>query len=341
MKGVNICLIGAGRAGFIHGKNFAFRVPHATLTSICEPSADIAAAAIRGLKLTQNFEDYRKVMRDPKIDAVVIATPTQFHKEIVIAAAQAGKHILCEKPMAMNLAECEEMGRAVAKAGVVFQIGFMRRFDRNFVQAKARVDHGDVGPVVMVQSHTYGPSIPKPWMYDISKSNGPLAEVNSHDIDTLRWFTASEFKEVYAIAGNYRCPDAAALFPDFYDNVVLSATFASGAQGVIGGAQGVGYGYDSRCEVLGKNGIILVGSLNDTNAVSYGANGMNAPIVKSWTALFDEAYLAEDQDFANCILEGKKPRVSVLDGAMAVQVVNAGNQSIRTKKPVTIQPLEI
>jgi myo-inositol 2-dehydrogenase/D-chiro-inositol 1-dehydrogenase/scyllo-inositol 2-dehydrogenase (NAD+) len=193
----------------------------------------------------------------------------------------------------------------------------------------------------MVESHTYGPSIPKPWMYDLTKSNGPLAEVNSHDIDALRWFTGSEFREVFAIAGNYRCPDARAEFPDFYDNVVLSATFANNTQGIIGGAQGVCYGYDSRCEILGKSGIIQVGSLNDTNTVTWGPNGMNGSIVKSWMNLYADAYLAEDQDFVDCIANNRQPRVSARDGMMAVQVVNAGNLSIRTKKPVELEPLEI
>jgi predicted dehydrogenase len=341
MKNINLCLIGSGRAGIIHGRNFVNRVPGAGLTSICEPSAVNASSALQELGITRNYENYRDALKDPAIDAVIIATPTSFHCEIAVAAAQAGKHILCEKPMAMDVDECLAIGRAVAESGVIFQIGFMRRFDRNFCAAKARIDQGDIGPVVMVESHTYGPSIPKPWMYDLTKSNGPLAEVNSHDIDALRWFTGSEFREVFAIAGNYRCPDARAEFPDFYDNVVLSATFANNTQGIIGGAQGVCYGYDSRCEILGKSGIIQVGSLNDTNTVTWGPNGMNGSIVKSWMNLYADAYLAEDQDFVDCIANNRQPRVSARDGMMAVQVVNAGNLSIHTKKPVELEPLEI
>lgn len=241
-----------------------------------------------------------------------------------MVAAEAGKHILCEKPMAMTAAECDAMIAATEKYRVKLQIGFMRRFDAAFAAAKQRIDAGEIGDVVLVKSLTHGPSIPKPWMYDIKKSNGPLAEVNSHDIDTLRWFTGSEFERVFAVAGNHRCPDAKKDFPDFYDNVILTARFRNGMQGSISGAQGVGYGYDARCEVLGQNGIITAGT--------WPSPGM----AKSWQTLFADAYLAEDEDFIRCIREDRKPRVTGLDGKRAVEVVNAGNESIRTGQPVKL-----
>jgi predicted dehydrogenase len=220
---------------------------------------------------------------------------------------------------------------------VVLQIGFMRRFDAGYQDAKVRIEQGEIGEVVQVKSLTHGPSVPKPWMYDLSKSNGPLAEVNSHDIDALRWFTGSEFAQVFAIGGNYRCPDARKAYPDFYDNVMLTARFRNGMQGFIGGAQGVGYGYDSRCEILGTKGILLVGSLAAQRVVSCTGAGMSAPIVRSWQTLFEDAYRAEAGDFLACVREGHPPRAGGLDGKRAVEVVNAGNESIRTGKPVEVR----
>ena len=246
----------------IHARNFAAgRIPGARLTLLVEPLAESRRVACEELRLERACADYREALRDPAVDAVVVATPSALHCEIVVAAAQAGKHVLCEKPMAMNAAECDRMLDAIEQAGVTLQIGFMRRFDAGFVAAKQRVDAGEIGRVVSVKSLTHGPTIPKPWMYDIRKSNGPLSEVNSHDIDTVRWLSGSEFDEVYAIAGNYRSPDAREQFPDFYDNVILSARLRNGMQGCICGAQGVMYGYDARCEILGEKGLITVGSL--------------------------------------------------------------------------------
>jgi myo-inositol 2-dehydrogenase/D-chiro-inositol 1-dehydrogenase/scyllo-inositol 2-dehydrogenase (NAD+) len=280
--------------------------------------------------------DYREALDDPQVDAVVVATPTEHHREIVVAAAGAGKHVLCEKPMAMNAAECDAMIAAAAVARVKLQIGFMRRFDAGFVAARQCVDAGEIGRVVQVRSLTHGPTVPKPWMYDIRKSNGPLAEVNSHDIDTIRWFCASEFEEVYAIAGNYRSPDARDRHPDFYDNVTLCARMANGMQSAISGAQGVQYGYDARCEVLGEWGLVTVGSLAGNSVVTHTARGMVTPIVRSWMDLFLDAYRAEDDDFVRCICDDEPPRAGGRDGRAAVMVVNAGNRSIAERRPVLL-----
>lgn len=334
---INICLIGAGRAGMIHARNFVSRVPYAKMAAVCDPSEAACQAAVKELEISLYYTDYKEALKNEEIDAVVVVTPTVFHREIVIAAANAKKHILCEKPMAMNEKECEEMIGAAKANGVKLQIGFMRRFDDSFVYGKKLVEEGEIGDVVLVKSLTRGPSIPKPWMYDIKKSNGPLAEVNSHDIDTLRWFTKGEFQTVFAVAGNYRCMEAKEEFPDFYDNVILNAKFDNGILGSIDGAQGVGYGYDARVEILGTRGLITLGELKDKSTVIYTKNnGSRMDVVNSWTHLFREAYINEDISFIQAILNDREPEVTGKDGLMAVKVVNAGNESIVTGEIVKL-----
>jgi predicted dehydrogenase len=320
----------------IHARNYAAGVAGARLLVAADPEPDVLARSARELGVDRCYRNVYEAIADARVQAVVIATPTAYHREFAVAAAAAGKHVFCEKPMALTVQECEEMVAAAETAGVKLQIGFMRRFDRGFVQARERVERGEIGQVVQVKSLTHGPSTPKPWMYDLRKSNGPLAEVNSHDIDTLRWFTGSEFKTVYAIGANYRCPDAQHEFPDFYDNVILTASFANGMQGLISGAQGVKYGYDARVEVLGTEGLLFIGHLHDTSVVSCTTAGMSRPIVKSWTDLFLNAYRAEDEGFVKCILEDRPPRATGLDGLRAVEVVNAGNASIRSGTTVAL-----
>jgi myo-inositol 2-dehydrogenase/D-chiro-inositol 1-dehydrogenase/scyllo-inositol 2-dehydrogenase (NAD+) len=334
---VGIAVIGGGRAGMIHARNFASgSVAGTRLLAIAEPVEAARQKACQELPVARGVSDYRDVLSDPTIDAVVVATPSAYHCEIVVAAAHAGKHILCEKPMAINAAECDIMLAAVEQAGVKLQIGFMRRFDDGFVAAQRQIEEGKIGRVVLVKSLTHGPTTPKPWMYDIRKSNGPLSEVNSHDIDTLRWFSSSEFEEVYAIADNYRSPEARQRYPDFYDNVILSARMKNGTQGSISGAQGVQYGYDARCEILGEKGLITVGSLAANSSATHTAAGSTAPIVHSWMNLFLDAYRAEDEDFVRCIVEDRQPRASGHDGKAAVMVVNAGNRSIVERRPVQL-----
>ena len=336
-KKVSLGLIGAGRAGMIHARNFRASVPHAVLTAVADPCRENVQAALEELEIEKGYEDYRELLEDEEIDAVIIVTPTKYHCEIAVAAARAGKHILCEKPMAMTVEECEIMEEAAKKYHVKLQVAFMRRFDSAFTEAKNVVDAGEIGDVVMVRSNTRGPSIPKPWMYDIKKSNGPLAEVNSHDIDTLRWFTGSEFKTIYAMGANYRCPDAKQDFPDFYDNVILAAGFENGMQGMIDGAQGVLYGYDARVEILGTRGCIFLGKTRE-RPITVCRSDMHRyeAFTNSWRFLFKDAYLEEDMDFVDCILTDREPKVTGYDGKMAVKVVTAGNRSVSTGQIVTL-----
>ena len=339
MRGeIGVCVVGAGRAGMIHAVNFRKNVPGARLVAVADPMDENRKAACSELGLDVCYSDYRDALANPDIHALVVVAPTAFHRNIVVEAAASGRHILCEKPMAINESECLEMIQAADRHGVNLQIGFMRRFDAGFRRAKEIVESGAIGGVVMVRSNTRGPSVPQPWMYDIAKSNGPLAEVCSHDIDALRWFTESEFVSVYAIGGNFRSPQARAEFPEFYDNVVLSASFENGCQGMIDGAQGVGYGYDSRAEILGTKGCVFVGRLQEHSVVTCTADTSEGayPVVRSWRQLFEPAYLAEDMAFIESIANGTPPQVTGVDGLMAVRVVNAGNRSIIDKQIVQV-----
>jgi predicted dehydrogenase len=335
---IGICVIGSGRAGMIHARNFAGRVAGAELVALVDANKAAVEGACAELGVKSGYQDYRQALADPKVQAVVVVVPTVLHRDIVVAAARAGKHVLCEKPMAMTPAECDEMIDACGSAGVKLQIGFMRRFDQSFLSARARIDAGEIGDVVLVKSLTHGPSVPQEWMYDIMASNGPLAEVNSHDIDTLRWFAGSEIVEVYAIGGNFRCPQAKAKYPDFYDNVSMVCRFADGRQGFIDGAVSVGYGYDARTEIVGTKGVMFVGRIEQDGVVacSTGA-GIVRPFVPSWRNLFIEAYLGEDEAFVEAIRGGTETRVRGIDGRMAVAVVNAGNRSIVERRPVEVE----
>lgn len=334
---IGVCLIGTGRAGMIHGKNFVSRVPHAKMVAVVDTIEESAKKSARELGVKTYYTDYKKAFENDEIDAVVVVTPTKFHRDIVITAANAKKHILCEKPMAMNPEECEEMIAAAKRNQVKLQIGFMRRFDRGFRRAKEMIDSGEIGDVVLVKSLTHGPSVPREWMYDISKSNGPLAEVNSHDIDTMRWLTGSEAISLHAIAGNYRCLDAKEKYSDFYDTVIMNVCMENGTMGNIDGAQGVQYGYDARVDILGTKGMIQIGGLRDKTTVLYTKEkGMASDVVKSWMDLFSEAYIEEDISFVECIRMDREPCATGIDGQRVAEIVRAGNRSIQTGNVVEL-----
>ncbi|MEG1985478.1 MAG: Gfo/Idh/MocA family oxidoreductase, partial [Oscillospiraceae bacterium] len=223
-KMLGIGLIGAGRAGMIHALNFKNKVSGAYMSVVVDADEATAKNAADILNVEHYETDYRKILSSPEIDAVIVVAPTNLHCQIVTEFAKAGKHIFCEKPMAMNTRECDEMIKVCAENNVKLQIGFMRRFDTSFIEAKNLLEQGAIGTLVQVHSCTRGPSKPHMWMYDLKKSNGILAEVNSHDIDSLRWITQSDVDTLYAVAGNFRNPEVADEFPDYYDSVLMNGT---------------------------------------------------------------------------------------------------------------------
>jgi predicted dehydrogenase len=337
-EALRVVVVGVGRVGLIHAKNFKSHVPAVELVALVDTDEKAVKQSGQQLDVGAVFSDYREALASVPIDAVVIAAPTHTHSPIALEVARQGKHIFCEKPMALNLQECDAMNAAAAAAGVILQMGFMRRFSPSFLAAKARIEDGLIGKVVQVKSQTHGPSEPRRWMFDIKESNGPLAEVNSHDIDTIRWFSGSEFNEVFALASNYRTAAAKEEFPDFYDQVLLIAGMTNGSQGCVSGAQGVHYGYDARCEVIGTEGLVTIGSLSGSDVVvCTKKKELISPSMDSWANLFRDAYLAEDIDFIESIQGQRAPRASGVDGRAAVAVVEAGNQSIRQRRPVSVQ----
>ena len=232
------------------------------MTAVVDVVEDAAKAAAAELGISKWYTDYRQILDDKDVDAVVVVSPTNLHRDIVIDCANAKKHIFCEKPMAMNTQECDEMIEACEKNGVKLQIGFMRRFDESFVEARRLLDAGVIGDLVQIHSCTRGPSKPRPWMYDLKKSNGILAEVNSHDIDSIRWFAGSEIRELYAVAGNFRNPEAKAEYPDYYDSVLMM-TFEA-AYSFRSTVRHIQYGYDSKMEIVGTKGVLQVGRSDET-----------------------------------------------------------------------------
>ena len=337
-KTLGVCLIGAGRAGMIHARNFKNKVPNARMVAVVDAVEDAAKVAAEELEITKYYTDYKQILNDKEIDAVIVVAPTDLHMQIVIDCANAGKHIFCEKPMAMNTSECDEMISVCRKNNVKLQIGFMRRFDSSFREAKRLLDEGAIGELVQVHSCTRGPSKPRPWMYDLKKSNGILAEVNSHDIDSVRWMAGSDIETLYAVAGNFRNPEACESYPDYYDSVLMNGTMKNGVHFSIDGAAYIQFGYDSKMELIGTKGKINVGrSDKDFVHCTTVENGTSTPFISSWMTLFTDAYLAEDTSFVISIINDTEPEVTGVDGRMAVAIVEAGNASIAGKEIMTVK----
>ena len=332
---LGICVVGCGRAGMIHARNVARRIAGAELVAVVEPNAEALAAAREELAPPLACASFEEALTNRATDAAVIATPTASHEQIAVAAAGGGKHVFLEKPMALTAAGCDRINEAVAAAGVTLQIGFMRRFDASYLRAKELLDGGQLGRVMIVKSTGRGPGGPGPWMWDLSKSNGIIAEVNSHDLDSLRWFSGGRAVRVYAEAHNFKVPEAREKFPGFYDNVVATFRFDNDCLGVVDGTCPAGYGYDARVEILCEKGVIFIGSTQQQGVWHVTVDGeAHGRAVPTWRTLFRDAYLAEMQHFVDCVRDGRPPAVTGADGRAAVEMVVAVNESIRTGRPV-------
>lgn len=339
MDKVRICLIGAGRAGEVHGDVYNDYVKNSEMAAVVDNNLEKAKSLVKkySLKEILAFNTFQDAINNVKFDAVVIATPTSIHSDYVIKAAKNKIHIFCEKPMTTTTYDCDRMIKACKDAGVILQIGFMRRFDPGFLYAKNLIDEGAIGKPIIIKSLTHGPELPEKWSLDIKDSDGMLAEVNSHDFDTIRWLSGTEFESVYAVAENFKCPEIGKIFPDFYDTAVVSLKLRNGALGLIDSVCPCFYGYDARAEVVGTKGIMFIGSLQDSTTITCTKeNNIFTKQTMSWNKRFHEAYISEDRHFIECILSGKKPVVTGEDGKKAVAAVVAANNSILKGKPVNI-----
>jgi myo-inositol 2-dehydrogenase/D-chiro-inositol 1-dehydrogenase/scyllo-inositol 2-dehydrogenase (NAD+) len=339
MANVRVCAIGTGRAGMVHARNFRWFVPHAELVAIVDVNAESVAAAAAELDLEgRGFADLGAALAATDVDAVVITTPTFTHAALVREAAAHGLHVLCEKPMALSVAECDQMIADCERAKVTLQLAFMRRFDPPFVQAKAQLDAGAIGDVLMVRSLTRGPGLPPAWANDLKTSNGMLAEVNSHDFDAVRWLSGAEYAEVHVRAAARKRPDLRATLPDFYDVAVVSAVMTNGAFGIIDGVCPADYGYDARAEIVGSAGLLFAGDIERPGAQRVTREGgAVGPHYTSWRDRFAEAYRAEEAHFVESVQSGKAPSVGGRDGRAAVAAVVAANRSYLEGRAVAVE----
>ena len=329
MSRLRVALVGAGRAGSVHAANLGDYPARAEVVAVVDERAEAAEAIGPRTGLDEALE---------RADAVVISTPTFTHRDLAVRAGEAGKHVFCEKPMALTVAECDEMIAAAEAAGVVLQIGFMRRFQPEFTEARRRIEAGDIGEPMVVKSLTRGPGLPPSWAWSLERSNGMLAEVNSHDFDSARWLAGSEIERVYAEVANRKGAARGVEAADFYDNAVVSLRFASGAIGTIDGTCPAGYGYDARVEIVGSEGLLVVGDLRGQALIEARDRdlGTVTPLHRTWPDRFRDAYRAEIRSFVDAALDGGRPVVTGADGRAAVAAVVAANRSWQEARPVRV-----
>ena len=340
-KPIRICMVGGGRVGKNHSRAITRYIPGGLIVALVETMDQVREETALEFGIENQFASLEAALEKTSFDAVVITTPTPTHLPIATLAAQNKKHVFLEKPMALSIAECDAILKVVEQNSVLLQLGFMRRFDPEFVAAAQRIQAGEIGQPMMIKTNTHGPGLPPPWARDLKTSNGMLAEVNSHDWDTLRWLMGSNLERVYTEVANFKGPANNVDTPNFYDNALVNVKFKNGGLGMISGVCPCGYGYDARVEIVGEKGILQISELKGQSLVvcTDRDQGLITPIFRTWPERFKWAYIHELEHFVTCIQDETPPRAGGVDGRWAVAGVLAGTKSFLEQRPVYLREI--
>ncbi|MDO6851435.1 Gfo/Idh/MocA family oxidoreductase [Priestia megaterium] len=333
MKEVRIGLVGAGRMGSFHGRTVARKIYGAKLNAIADPVSGAAERLAKELGVSKAYTDPKEMFQDPHIDAVVIAAPARSHADLVIAAANAGKAVFCEKPMAITLEEADKAILAAEEANVPLQVGFNRRFASDFRAAHNDIVEGKIGTPQLLRSLTRDPGLGDPtpipeWTI--------FLETLIHDLDALLYLNpGAEPIEVYAVADALVRPD----FKDkgLLDTAVVNIRFDNGAIATAEANFQAVYGYDVRGEVFGSAGMVTAGCVQQTNMTRYTAEGISSDTYRRDTELLHDAYVSELTSFVECVRNESTPYVTGKDARRALSIALACIESVKTNAPVKIK----
>ena len=331
MKPVTFGIIGAGRIGKLHADNLLSRVDGARLKAITDPFLDEDWAASRNIPLTG--KDHRILLDDPEIDAILIGSPSAEHAQQMIECAEAGKHIFCEKPIALDPEIIRNALAEVDKSGVKLQVGFNRRFDPNFAAVQHQVASGALGDPHIIRITSRDPA-PPPAEY-VAGSGGMFLDMTIHDFDMARFLSGSEVNEVHAYGAILVDPEIGKAGD--IDTAVISLKFANGALGIIENSRKAVYGYDQRVEVFGAKGTAMADNNTPTSMIVLNESGTirDKPLY-FFLERYKTAFVAEMQAFVDAIREDKPTLVSGKDGLVPVLIAMAAKESLKTGKPVQV-----
>ena len=327
---VRLGVAGLGRMGRQHAENLA-RTPSVELVRVVDSVEETARTAGEELDVEWSTR-YEDLLRDSEIEGVVLVTPTGVHAEMIGQAAEAGKHVFCEKPIALERAPTVRDIQAAAAAGVKFQVGFHRRFDPDWAAARERIQRGELGDIYLFRSSLRDPRPPS--LDYIASSGGFFVDVTVHDLDTARWMIG-EIDEVTAVGAVLSDP----AFSDMgdIDHAVVTLRFASGGLGVIDNSRAAGYGYECSAEVMGSKATVRIDRHRRVYNEWLTEGTATVDRVIDFKERFREAYLLELEDFATAIRDDRPPSVTGEDALAAFVLARMCDRSLREGRTIRLQ----
>lgn len=332
VKKINIGVIGLGRLGYHHAKNVA-KSRGARLVAVADPiqgSLDRAQGDFDGVS---TYLDYRDLLKDSAVDAVVIATPTKTHFKVLLDAIDAKKPIFVEKPITYTVEEAEEICRLIKEKDVFLQVGYMRRYDPGHTAAKTKIVSGEIGKAIYIHDCQRDPNGP-PIQY-VPESGGLFVDMGIHDLDVARWLMGSEIVEIYA-QGAVLKHEYLRDLNDVDDGQML-LKFANGSIGFIEISRNANDVYDTRTEVVGLDASVFVG-MNQLTPCLQIKGGIVSYDQPNWClGRFEKAYELEMQAFIDSLLNSTPTTVSAYDGMIGLKLAIAATKSHQTKQAVKLE----
>jgi myo-inositol 2-dehydrogenase/D-chiro-inositol 1-dehydrogenase len=335
---LRIGLLGGGRIGKLHGTNVQNFIPNAEIVVLADPFMnDDMEAWAKSIGIPKCTKDPDEVFSDSNVDAVMICSSTATHAEFMIKAANAGKHIFCEKPIHTEVAKIKEAIAAVEKAGVKLQVGFVRRFDKSHKAVRDTVASGKLGKPYVVKVCSRDPGAP-PMEY-VKVSGGIFVDMMIHDFDMVRYLAGSDVTEVSAVGTVLVDPQFAEY--DDVDTAIVTLKFENGAIGVIDNCRQAPYGYDQRVEVLCEKGCVQDNNnLENLAYVSTAESVQSAKPTYFFLERYNDAFVEEVKDFVAAVKENKDVPVGGKDGLEPVRIAIAAKKSLKEGRPVKLSEIE-
>ncbi|HUH92090.1 MAG TPA: Gfo/Idh/MocA family oxidoreductase [Casimicrobiaceae bacterium] len=335
---LRVGIAGLGRLGKRHARNLAQRVPGARLVAACSPVAEEREWAKSALGVEAPHAHYRDLLARSDVDAVFLVTPTALHPQQIVEALQAGKHVFCEKPLALDLDDCRRVEAEAARhPKLKVMIGYGRRFDPSYADAYAKVRSGAIGTAFLVRSQNLDMNDPSGFFVRFAPTSGGIfLDCSVHDIDLARWFLGSPKPLRAFAAGTIALHEGLREFGDV-DNGIATCEFEGGKLACFYASRTMAHGHESATEVFGTHGRLWIGANPRLNRVEISdAHGVRNECTPTFYERFEEAFLRETIEFVQAVAEDRAPALTLRDATEATRIGIALRESLSSRRIVEL-----